>query len=90
MCIRDSIKPLNVSAMLHSSPRSTVAPKIATNEYTTKNGRTTLSGRNRKATNRDPYSPQPKMVEKAKQHLSLIHIFTLLFHRAYNAPLPNM
>ena len=62
------IRPLKVSAMLHSNPRSMVAPRMDTKEYTTKKGRTTLSLRHRKAMNREPYKPQPMMVEKANQH----------------------
>ena len=34
-----AMRPLNVSAMLQRSPRSTVAPMIATNEYAIINGR---------------------------------------------------
>ena len=62
------IRPLKVSAMLHSSPRSTVAPRMDTKEYTTKKGRTTLSLRHKNAMKREPYRPQPMMVENAKQH----------------------
>ena len=47
---------------------SIVAPRMETKEYTTKKGRTTLSLRQRNAMKREPYSPQPMMVEKAKQH----------------------
>ena len=62
------IRPLKVSATLHSRPRSTVAPRMDTKEYTTKNGRTTLSLWHRNAKKREPYRPQPMMVENAKQH----------------------
>ena len=54
--------------MLHIRPRSIVAPRMETKEFTTKKGRTTLSLRQRNAIKREPYSPQPMMVEKAKQH----------------------
>lgn len=33
-----AIRPLKVSAIFHKSPRSTVAPRIATREYRTMNG----------------------------------------------------
>ena len=62
------ISPLNVSAMSQSSPKSSVAPRIDTNEYITRNGRTTLLLLNRNCTKREPYSPQPIIVENAKQH----------------------
>ena len=36
------MSPLKVSAIFHSIPRSTVAPKIATKEYVSINGLITL------------------------------------------------
>ena len=62
------IRPLKVSAMLHSRPRSMVAPRMATRAYTTKKGRATLLLLHRNTRKREPYRPQPMMVEKAKQH----------------------
>ena len=61
------IRPLKVSAMLHSRPRSTVAPRMDTKEYTTKKGFATLSLWQRNTRKREPYRPQPMMVEKAEQ-----------------------
>ena len=63
-----AIKPLKVSAMLHNNPRSTVAPRIATREYAMRNGFVTLE-ENKNSMHLAPYSPQPIMVEKAKQHI---------------------
>ena len=48
------ISPLKVSAMLHSRPRSTVAPRMDTKEYTTRKGPTTLSVWNRNSMHREP------------------------------------
>ncbi len=64
-----AISPLNVSAMLQRSPKLAVAPRIATREYTTMNGLMTFS-ENRNSMHRAPYSPQPMIVEKAKQHMA--------------------
>lgn len=60
------IRPLNVSAISHRSPRSIVAPMIATNAYTTINGFINLLPI-RNPTHLEPYSPQPRIVENAKQ-----------------------
>ena len=49
------IRPLKVSAMLHSRPRSTVAPRMDTKEYTTKKGFATLSLWQRNTRKREPY-----------------------------------
>ena len=65
-----AINPLKVSAILHRSPSSTVAPRIATREYTTINGFTTFSLENRNSIHLAPYSPHPMIVEKAKQHIA--------------------
>ena len=62
-----AIRPLNVSAILQSIPRSTVAPMIATNEYTNIKGLITLE-ENKNSIQRAPYNPHPIMVETAKQH----------------------
>ena len=55
--------------MSHKSPRSIVAPTIATSEYNTRNGFTAFD-LNINSTHLDPYKPQPIMVEKAKQHIA--------------------
>lgn len=65
-----AINPLKVSAILHRSPSSTVAPRIATREYTTMNGFTIFSLENRNSIHLAPYSPHPIIVEKAKQHIA--------------------
>ena len=64
------ISPLKVSAMLHKRPRSAVAPKIATREYTTING-LMIFAENKNSIQRAPYNPQPIIVEKAKQHMAM-------------------
>ena len=62
-----AINPLNVSAILQSIPRSTVAPRMATREYTNIKGLITLE-ENKNSIQRAPYNPQPMIVENAKQH----------------------
>ena len=62
-----AINPLNVSAILQSIPRSTVAPRMATREYTNIKGLITLE-ENKNSIQRAPYNPHPIMVENAKQH----------------------
>ncbi len=62
-----AINPLNVSAILQSIPRSTVAPRMATREYTNIKGLITLE-ENKNSIQRAPYNPQPMMrAENAKQ-----------------------
>jgi len=61
-----AINPLNVSAILQSIPRSTVAPRMATREYTNIKGLITLE-ENKNSIQRAPYNPQPMIVENAKQ-----------------------
>lgn len=64
------IRPLKVSAILHSRPRSIVAPRIATREYTTMKGFIILE-ENKNSIHLAPYSPQPMIVENAKQHMAI-------------------
>lgn len=65
-----AISPLQVSEMPQINPRSAVAPIIAMQEYTTINGLITFSPKIN-SIHLAPYSPQPKMVEKAKQQRAI-------------------
>ena len=61
-----AINPLQVSERPQIKPKSATAPTMATREYTTINGLMTFSPKIN-SMHLAPYSPQPKMVEKAKQ-----------------------
>ena len=61
------MSPLNVSAMLQSSPRFMVAPTIATSAYTIMNGLMSPRSEDKNSIHLVPYSPQPMIVENAKQ-----------------------
>ena len=54
--------------MLHIRPRSIVAPRMETKEYTTKKGRTNLVAAAEERDETRAVQPQPMMVENAKQH----------------------
>ena len=64
-----TMSPLKVSAMLHISPRFIVAPTIAVREYSTMKGMLEREPK-RNSIHLVPYSPQPMIVEKAKQHIA--------------------
>ena len=64
-----TMSPLKVSAMLHISPKFMVAPTIAVREYRTMKGMLEREPK-RNSIHLVPYSPQPMMVEKAKQHIA--------------------
>ena len=63
-----AIRPLKVSAIFHTSPRSIVAPIIATREYTIIKGLMTFAEKIN-SMQRAPYNPHPIIVENAKQHM---------------------
>ena len=61
------IGAITIPATFQMMPRSMVAPTMETSEYTIRNTRL-IRVPSRNSTQRWPYRPQPRMVEKAKQH----------------------